>query len=348
MAIPDTGLDVGGEDRFDALLLEIERTFLECYKILDTRKHLLLGEVSKLKELDQKHFDILKAMEQIEMVKRATNEVITQNAIAEDKQYVVSLWDDKIRQLKKEQEKLDPICEVKFVSNLIELEYCMNTFHLRECVAKFGKRKEPVAMKRITNEGDNITGFDLTVDKETNLLYVTDYYKGLVHIFSQEGELLKSFGEQRLVSPYGISLSEGFVYVSDQDSIFKFVKSGEYLNDTNSSNIEFDFYPRGICVYLQSVYVCNSGRNSIELFNSDLVYTNRFGEDKLKYPIDINAHNEKIFVLTELDEFFLVHIYVPILKSIGLVDFSGHHGRIERRTSFIPIAGLSTLTISGL
>ena len=253
MATADIDLDGGKE--FDDLVKEIMRCFEDCHIILETRKNLLLEKVRQMRELYQKHRDIVKGIEQIEIVRENTNKLLTENLIADDKNQVVSIWDDKIRNLKDEKLKLDEFSELKFVPNIAEFEQCVNTFHLNECgVMEFCKRREPCFMKRFGNDnlGRNIVGFGLALDTDTDLLYVADLCRNIVCIFSKDGEFIKFFGEEYLIQPLYLCLSKEFVFVSDNDSVVKFSKSGEYIN---SSDIGHEV--TGICTSLQSVYVCN-------------------------------------------------------------------------------------------
>ena len=241
----------------------------------------------------------------MEIVRKATNDALTENSIADDKNQVVSIWDDKIRNLKDERSKLDEFSELKFVPNKAEVEQCVNTFHLSECgVMEFCKRREPCFMKRLGNDnlGRNFIGYGLALDTDTDQLYVTDICKKIVCIFLRDGEFMKIFGEGNLILPLDLCLTKEYVFVSDVGSVVKFSKSGEYIN---CSDIDCKF--TGICISLQSVYVCSYIEDKIDVLDLDLVYIGYFRQEILKHPRSIQAYESKIFVLTVED--ISIHVF---------------------------------------
>ena len=123
------------------------------------------------------HRDIEKAIKQMEMINQATNDVVTENLVAGNKKDIVGIGGDKIRDLKRDKGKLDSVCELKFVPNTEELIGCVKKIHLRDslCV-EYNKRREPIVMKCRTGvgEGDMRMPGAIAVDKEMDLVYVTD------------------------------------------------------------------------------------------------------------------------------------------------------------------------------
>ena len=346
-ANPDTDLDGGKE--FDDLAKEIVRCFEDCYSILETRKNLLLENVRQMRELYQKHRDIVKAIEQMEIVRENTNKLLTENSIADDKNQVVSIWDDQIRNLKDEKLKLDEFSELKFVPNISEFEQCVNTFHLSKCgVMEYCKRREPCIIKRFGNDnlGRNIVGFGLALDTDTDLLYVADLCRNYVCIFSKDGELMKIFGEEYLSHPFDLCLTKEYVFVSNVGPVVKFSKSGEYIDSSNSGD-----ELAGICTSLQSVYVCNYTEDRIDVFDFDLVYIESFGQEILKQPGNIQAYESKIFVLTltvgetSIHVFDSSHNYLHIIALPGFksnlcyftIDLSGNFIISDREAHCIKV-----------
>ena len=289
----------------DALAKEIVRCFDDCHSVLEKRKNHLLERVRQMKELYQKHRDIVKAIEQMKIVIKATNDALSENYLADYKNQVMSISDDKIKNLENEKLKLGEFCELKFVPNFVEFEQCVNTFHLNECGAmEFCKRREPCVMKRLgdDNLGRRLVGSGLAVDTDTDLLYVTGFINKHICIFSKDGELRKKFGKENLDSPYDLCLSKECLFVTDGSSIVKFSKSGEYLQSSKCSS-----HLTGICISLRSVYVCNYTRAKVEVFGFDLVHSNSLGRKMLELPRSVKIHESKIFVLTETDN--SVHVF---------------------------------------
>ena len=339
MATAYVNFDQEASYKFDALTNEIERCFDDCYSILEARKNLLLEKVKRMKELYQKHLDIFKAMEQMEIARKATSDALTRNDLVEDKNQVMSIWDDKIKKLENEKSKLDEFCELKFVPNSVEFEQCVNTFHLNECGAmEFCKRREPCVMKKLGNEklGGSVNGFGLAVDTDTDLLYVTDCIKKCICMFSKDGEFMKKFGEENLKSPCNLCLSKEYLFVTDGNSIVKFSKSGEFLTINNATKFNFlpifsilpsVFIPSGICISSELVYVCNYNLGGVEVFNLDLVYSKCFGQKCLDHPVDIEINDingGKIYVFREDMSVYVFDSDHNLLSSVTLSGIESH------------------------
>ena len=304
MATAGAGLEVEGVEKFDSLSQQIEESFIEYHNLLDTHKVKLLERVKRMKELNLTHRDIEKAMKQMEMIRQATNDVVTENLVAVDKEGIVGLWDEKIKKLERDKNKLDSVCELKFVPNTEELIDCVKKIHLRDslCV-EYNKRRDPIVMKgrRGAGEGGMGCGSAIAVDKEMDLVYVTDYYNCVVNVYSTEGNFVRKIVSDKLCGPCGISLSDEFVFVTDAkgEKVLQFSKTGVYLNDSNTVNKDLSLTGCGnMCTYNnQTLYACNNPENRIELFGSDLSYTGNFGEEEIGCPSDIKTHNDMIFVL---------------------------------------------------
>ena len=191
MATAGAGLEVDGVEKWDSLSKQIEDSFTQYHCLLDTHKVKLLERVKNMKELYLTHRDIEKAIKQMEMIKQATNDVVTENLVAGNKNDIVGICVGKIRDLKRDKDKLDSVCELKFVPNTEESIDCVNKIHLRDslCV-EYNKRREPIVMKvrRGVGEGDMGLAAAIAVDKEIDLVYVADSYKAVVNVYSIEGD----------------------------------------------------------------------------------------------------------------------------------------------------------------
>ena len=139
------------------------------------------------------------------------------------------------------------------------------------------------------------------VDKEMDLVYVTDYYNCVVNVYSTEGDFIRKIVSDKLYAPYGISLSDEFVFVSNsrRENVVKFSKAGVYLSDSKTVNKDLSLTMcRNMCTYNnQTLYVCNHSENRIEVFGLDLSYTGNFGGEEIHHQTDIKTHSDMIFVL---------------------------------------------------
>jgi DNA-binding beta-propeller fold protein YncE len=102
---------------------------------------------------------------------------------------------------------------------------------------------------------------------ENRKLYVSDYGRGCVNVYSNTGEFLHSFGQgKELSGPAGICVAGQYVYVADHNGhcVSVFTTEGKYVTSfgcRGEGEGEFT-YPRGVCVDKDGfVYVCESGFN---------------------------------------------------------------------------------------
>ena len=327
MATAGADLEVEGVEKFDSLSQQIEDSFIQYHSLLDTHEVELLERVKKMKELYLTHRDIEKAIKQMEMIKQATNDVVTENLVAGKQKDIVGICDDKIRDLKRDKDKLDSVCELKFVPNTEELIGCVKKIHLRDslCV-EYNKRREPIVMKGRTGTGEGDMGLSgaIAVDKEMDLVYVTDLYKHVVNVFSLEGNFVGKITNDKLRFIWGICFSDEFLYVSNADiNVMKFSKEGVYLCDTETVNrYLIQTGCKNMCTYNnQTVYVCNYNENRIEVFGLDLSYIGNFGEEEIHNPTDIKTHNDRIFILdfviVKIHTFNTKHVYLTSFELVG-------------------------------
>ena len=341
-----TGVVLERVERFDVLLREIEEKFSLYHSLLDRQRGDLVERVEKMRELSQEHRDLGKAIEQLEVVRKATSDVLTENLTAVKKEEGMKMWDERISELKKKKTDLEPVSDFKFVTtDLEEFSKCVRLIYLRETEAiRYSKREAPLVMrgKRGRDKGEVYLPRSICIDGITNEVFVVDRWQKVIFIYSEEGEFIRSFGRNELRSPYGICITKEFVFVTDVgfNGVVKFLKTGGFVNSTNSQggkvlNINF---PTNMCAHNGYVYVCNTKSHSVEILNEELLFVMRF-EKNLKYPEDIKIFNNQIFVLTETDR--KVHIFSTehtFLDSITLIGHKISHSfyfAVDKRGNFI-------------
>ena len=103
---------------------------------------------------------------------------------------------------------------------------------------------------------------------ETGNLYVGDCIRVCVHVFSNGGEFLHSFGQGgdgvKLRSPLGVCVVGQYVYVASyyDRCVSVFTTEGEYVTSKYGDFI----YPSSVCVDKDGyVYVCDSGNNMVHI-----------------------------------------------------------------------------------
>lgn len=121
--------------------------------------------------------------------------------------------------------------------------------------------------------GEVITA--ISADRYDNL-YAFDDIRKCVHIVSSDGEVLRSFendreGENKLDKTYSISVSDKFVYVpcAEKHKISVFTTEGEYVTsfgEKGSGDGQFKL-PHGVhCDKDGFLYVCDTDNDRILIF----------------------------------------------------------------------------------
>ena len=327
-----------GLARFDALTQEIEEKFSHFHSLLETRRVSLLERVKKMRELYQQHQELSEAIQEVERIKESTRKLMS-NLITANKNDVVQIWDDKIAELKRNKSNLDQVSTLKFVKNIEEFSDCVERMHSRgvETVA-YRKRREPLVMKgrRGYGEEEIINPQGISMDDTSNEVFVVDYYKLLVCVYSSEGDFIRKFGKEQLNGLYGICLSREFIFVTNLSSsaISKFAKTGEFVKSTSleGENAIQLKSPRGLCVHNEFVYICNGGHNRIEVLKLDLTFVKNFGECKLEYPEDIKLFQNQIFVLVQLNS--TIHAFNTEHNYLRSIHFTGLQSQISHAYFF--------------
>ena len=120
-------------------------------------------------------------------------------------------------------------------------------------------------IREITPCGKIYAGkFEGISSDERGTLYVSDGYNSCVHVISNDGELLRSFGSdesgvKKLNYPIGICVADQYVYVGNDKNhnVSVFTTSGEYVTSFGQKGFEkgdFD-RPWGMCVD-EDGYIC--------------------------------------------------------------------------------------------
>ena len=298
-----------------------------------------MQRVKKMRELYQQHQELSEAIEQLEGIRNATNEMLKMNLATRKKENAIKMWDDEIEELTRKKVDLDQVSTLKFVMNSEEFSDCVKRMHLREIEAvEYSKRREPLVMKVKRGCGESEV-FDLkgiSIDDTSSEVFIVDRFKDLVNVYSFEGHFIRKFGKEQLNGPCSICLSGEFIFVSNLSSsvISKFAKTGEFvkstsLEDENAIQLK---NPRGLCVHNEFVYICNKGHNRIEVLKLDLTFVKNFGDGKLKYPQYIKVFKNQIFVLIQLNS--TIHTFNTEHNYLRSIHFTGLQSQISHAYFF--------------
>ena len=120
----------------------------------------------------------------------------------------------------------------------------------------------------------------LAFDELNQLIYIADCWNSRVQVVSSAGKFLKRFGAGILESPWGIAVTEGNVFVTDNclHALFQFSKKdyklvrGTGIKGKREGQLND---PRGLCKdHDREVYVADSVNNRVSVFSKDLKFLN--------------------------------------------------------------------------
>ena len=126
--------------------------------------------------------------------------------------------------------------------------------------------------------------YDIAFNSHQEMI-VSEYNGNRLSIFDIRGQKIQTFGSRgvspdQMIHPRGIATDNtDNIYVSSQDKLQKFTSSGELTNCIDKCGRkegEFDT-PRGVTLYNNQVYVCDSDNNRIQVFDLDLNFVRSIG-----------------------------------------------------------------------
>ena len=218
-----------------------------------------------------------------------------------------------INEMEKELEKL------KMTPQKKELQFSIDSNSVEQAIEEIGNISEVVRIHydefqpvvTVAEEGSGPGELDspagVAVEERSGNIFVAEINNFRVSIFSQTGEYIKSFGKELFITPWGISIHNDNLYVSDGNShkVFYFklpdTKLIQQVGKYGTGNLEFKD-PRQLFIsQVGDVYVCDQSNNRIQVLNSKLKFEMFFKHDSMTRPIDIKLTEKLMYVLSSVD-----------------------------------------------
>ena len=160
------------------------------------------------------------------------------------------------------------------------------------------------------NEFNNPRG--LFLDEKRNELYIVDSGNARIKVLDASCyEFKHEFGKKCLASPWGISVCEDAIFVTDEglNQILKFSLPSFKLVSYFACNTDGLFNdPRGVCTGNNGcIYVAYLSTSRIAVFSHDLKVIEYFGEGELFHPQDVKFSTQTLYVLDESK--YCIHLY---------------------------------------
>ena len=289
---------------YDIVATEIENTFNPLIEQLIARRDALLTKLQTMKEdFVTKETTRRAAIEELERVIRQMKEEIKVNVNLETHEKAIQVYRDQMERHKTPTKLPTPLFS------------CPTLYHLQTQIAEFGEvteweldyslKKKPVLAVgkkgKANDELDYPRG--LALDEPNQLIYIADFYNSRIQVVSFAGKFLKRFGQGILKSPWGITMTEDNVFVSDWDlhALLQFSKKDYKLvrrTGTEGGGEGQLNYPTGLCIdYNGDVYVAEYGNHRVSLFSKDLNFLKHLFTQQLRNPLDVKVTPNSVVVL---------------------------------------------------
>ena len=166
-------------------------------------------------------------------------------------------------------------------------------------------KKKPVVSAVKLGTGNNELKFPrgLALDEINQKVYIADLGNICVKVLSFQGEFLTQFGQEVLSGPYGIAVTEEFIFVTDwgHNSLFQINK--DTLQLINRAGTEGGAEgelnaPKGLCVDRNGdVFIADSWNNRVSVFSGNLCFKSCIGTGILRVPQDVKLIPDTLVVL---------------------------------------------------
>ncbi|KAI6647842.1 PEP-CTERM domain protein [Oopsacas minuta] len=146
----------------------------------------------------------------------------------------------------------------------------------------------------------------VTIDISTGDIYVADCENNCVKVFDCSGKIMLKFGDEegegKMNHPDGLAICRDRILISQRnDCILNYQVNGKFISiigEPGKGESEFD-YPRGLTIDESNgeVYICDSHNHRIQILSKELTYKTQFGQENLKYPLDVKLTKQFIYIL---------------------------------------------------
>ena len=289
---------------FDRVAAQIEITFNQLIDQLIGRKEALLRKVLQLREdFHNKESARKEAIQELEKAQQHLRQLsLKANLNIPIHQQASQAYEQGMQGLATPT-KLPPL-----------FLHCPTRDRLVAMIEEFGEvseevnyveKKEPIltAEKGGSGDGEFDGARGLALDEVEQVIYIADMSNSRIQMFSFQAEFIRKFGKTVLKKPFGITLTEDHILVTDTSlhSLLCFNKKTLQLTDRvggkGSKEGKLNS-PYGVAVDTNGdVYIVDSGNNRVSIFSKQLQFLSCIGQGKLDYPQDVKLTAESVVVL---------------------------------------------------
>ena len=307
-------------DHYQNIRAQIEEQFSLMEKMLREQKDRILAKLdSTVRGITDKVETYQQQFALLHVYKAHTDEILRNNNLKNFKTHQMGEIDEQIGEVKQRYDHRIAKIQLKWAENSLRQainEFCKIAF-VRSSSSDCPRKEIPKISfgSKGTNEGNLKAPTGVAIDPQSNNIFIADNANNCVQVYSQEGKCLRRIGDRdRMLGPYGICIDDGLLYVTQTESscVSLFRLDGTFLRKigkSGSNEAEF-LLPLGVSTDPNNgdVYVCDSGNNRIQVFNRNLVFKKKFGNENLKRPRDIkiDANGAMIVMDSSID---CIHLF---------------------------------------
>ena len=289
---------------FDNVADKIHQTFDPLIDQLIARRDALLQRVQELRE-DHKNKEAnrIAGIEELEMMQQQMQEMsIRENPNIEFHRQASEVYQQGLRKHEPSATFLCPIFRCQRTDTIRELIAELGEIVLCE-ILNYSLKTDPIPTAGEFGESFNVSKVKgIAFDDTTELIYITEE-RSRVQVMSLKGEIVKQFVNYRLGDPWGIAVTNEWIYVTDveQYALFQFRKKDfKILKETGTKGTQEGqlSHPSGLCIDTNGdVMVADSGNHRISVFSKQLKFKSCLGIGHLQYPKDVKLSDDRIVVL---------------------------------------------------
>ena len=292
---------------FDRIAALIQQTFNVLIEQLIKRRDTLCQEVAQLRDdFHNKESARVAAIEELERTQQQMQQMNLKSNINLPVHKQAGLM---------YQEAKQKLC---FPTTLPNLSFSCPTLSLLQSqIEQFGEvvqlkapqyseKKQPILTAGKQGKGEKeLDSRGLSLDEVNEKVYIADTFNKRVQVLSFQGEFLSHFGEEVLSNPWGISVSEDYIYVTDwiSHTLFQFCKNSHQLINRAGSERKNEgqlSFPLGLSSdWNGDVFIADQRNNRVSVFSNLLHYKHTIGQGSLFQPQDVKLTTDKVVVLDD-------------------------------------------------
>ena len=293
--------------QFDTVATQIHQTFDPLIAQLIARRDALLLKLSQLRqEYTDKETYRRDAIEELEKTQQQMIEMnLKVNINLPIHQQATALYKQGLKQLETPTKLPYPHVHVSETPRT-PIYNNRNRGSQRVGGTDYSSKNAPIVTAGKRCNGDNeLNATGIVIDENNKLIFIADWGNSRVQIVSFKGQFMTRFGQDTLKRPYGITVSDEHVFITDigLHALLKFDRNSYELVMRTGTQVSEDGQfnsSRGLCIdYNGDVLVAERSNNRVSVFSKDLIFISNIGIEQLRDPTDVKLAPDSVVVVLD-------------------------------------------------